>query len=846
MYRRAKFIWVPTQKIDHEAYFRLIASEPLRRDDGANKWVFFRKNFTVQKTPAAAKIRMTCDGRYQLFVNGNMAGRGPSRASPHFMRYDEIDISQHLKVGDNILAVLVHSPSVDLAWYETTKGSWQPVFGDGGLYADLQLEDEVISTDASWKCLEANAWDNAAPRTGWGQDFIEDFDARKFPSGWKQLGFKDHNWPNAQEMVSKGTDADKATGRGSHVPFPSLMPREIPQLAEHNCSPGRVVWAQAITPLPKKPIDQQLYNEQTGKPPAGMFEDTKNLLSNDDKTTFIKTMDGKDASILLAFNPYITGFPYIEIEASGGEIIEIAAGEALPGEFDGTDPKFGLKRPNFLTFAHLFRYTAKPGVQRFEKFEFTAIRALQITVRNAPNGIKIKHVGVRSINYPAKFEGQFQCDDPVLNDLWKIGRHTALQCMHDAYEDCPGREKRQWVGDGVIHFDISEAAFGPSGYALGRQFFLHAAESQRADGLLHMFTPGDNRGDGVIIPDFTLHWIRGVFKYWLTTGDEELVEQVYSAIEKALAWFARHRDEHGLLANIPFWHFIEWADIGRSGEAGAINALYGGALQAAAKLGDIIESSRAARRYGAMATTLIQSLNARHWNETRGAYVDEVDPETGAQGKRISQQTNALMIAFNLAPQEKWNTILKTITNKGTLKFTAAPPIFVNAPPFYEDTDIVRANTFYCHFLYEAFANAGRFDLALEHMHTAYKPMLATGTTTLWESFEPSASLCHVFSAAPVYHLSRHVLGVKTVGAGFSKICIAPQFGKLRNVQGTYPTPLGNVDIQWAKNEHGYEYEAQMPAEIKYELVPPSGFAAKSQSEKESGGRRTLKIMFTI
>lgn len=845
MHRRAKFIWIPSQIIDHEAYFRLVASEPLRRNDGVNKWVLFRKIITVDKAPKTANIKITCDGRYQLFVNGNLVARGPSRASPHFMRYDEIDISQHLQVGENILAVLVHSPGVDLAWYETTKGSWQPVFGDGGLYVDLQFGDEVITSDASWKCLEANAWDTAAPRTGWGQDFIEDFDARKFLSDWKQLGFKDKDWPNAQEMISHGTKADKATGRGSHEPFPSLMPREIPQLTEQNCIAERLVWAQAITPRPKDPIDQRLYNEQTGKPSAGMFENTKHLLSDDERTTLIKTMDGKDASILLAFNPYITGFPYIEIEADGGEIIEVAAGESLPGEFDGSDPKPGLKRPNFLTFAHLFRYTAKPGVQRFEKFEFTAIRALQITVRNAPNGIKIRHVGVRSINYPAKFEGQFQCDDPILNDLWKIGRHTALQCMHDAYEDCPGREKRQWVGDGVIHFDISEAAFGPSGYALGRQFFLHAAESQRADGLLHMFTPGDNRGDGVIIPDFTLHWIRGVYKYWLTTGDEDLVEQVYPVIEKALAWFARHVDEHGLLANIPFWHFIEWANIGRSGEAGAINALYGGALQAAAKLGNIIENSRAARRYDTMAATVIQSLNSRHWNEKRGAYVDEVDPETGEQGQRISQQTNALMIAFGLAPQEKWKTILKTITNKKALKFTAAPPIFMDAPPFNEDTDIVRSNTFYCHFLYEALAKSGRFDLALEHIHTAYKPMLATGTTTLWESFEPSASLCHVFSAAPVYHLSRHILGVQAIGAGFSKIRIAPQFGHLKNARGIYPSPQGSIDVKWERDRKSVLYTIEMLANMQFEIIPPNGFSIQNQSENKSNGRRILEIIFS-
>ncbi len=577
MFRKAKFIWDPEQKIDHEAYFKLDAFEPLRRDDGKNKWMFFRKNLSLAVPVSCAKMSITCDGRYQLFINGKLAGRGPSRATPHYMRYDEIDVTTHMKDGENTIAVLVHSPGVDLAWYETTKGAWQPVFGDGGLYVDLQIQHSGGETqclsDKTWKVLPAKAWRQDEPRTGWGQDFIEDFDANFFPKDWHTQEFNDNDWPFAQEMVSYGTLADIATGRGRHEPFPCLLPRTIPQLAEQDVEPERIVWAQAIIPHQNVPVDQQLYIEQTCDAPVGMFENTENLLNQNKSTTYVKTVDSLDAAIMLAFNPYITGFPHIEIEAFGGEIIEVAAAESLPGEYDGTDPTAGLKRTNFLTFAHMFRYTARPGRQKFEKFEFTAIRALQINVRNAPKGIKIHHVGVRTVNYPVKFEGAFACNDKVLNNLWEVGRHTALQCMHDAYEDCPGREKRQWIGDGVLQFDISSAVFGPSGYALGQQFFIHAAESQRADGLLHMFTPGDNRGDGVLLPDFTLHWINGVYNYWLTTGDEQLVEQVFPVIEKALGWFARHVNEHGLLANIPFWHFIEWAHIGRDGEAATINAL---------------------------------------------------------------------------------------------------------------------------------------------------------------------------------------------------------------------------------------------------------------------------------
>ncbi len=846
MKRTAHFIWTPAQSIDHEAYFRLLSTQSLHRGGDENRWVLFHKRFSLSAVPDAADINITCDGRYMLWLNGDRAGRGPARASPHFMRVDQIDVQERLQSGDNTIAVLVHSPGVDLAWYETTKGAWQPVFGDGGLYVDLALDCDGqrahICSDETWRCLDAKAWDRAAPRSGWGQDFIEDFDARLFDADWTAPDFDASDWQQAQVLRSEGSLGDKATGRGFYEPFSCLLPRQIAPLAEETIAPAKLVWTQSVSPRPDLPIDQRLYQEELTPAKAGMFANAPNLVTPDGPPALVTTTGATDASIMLKFDPYITGCPFIDIEAHGGEIIEVAAGEALPGEFDKANPKSGLKRPNHLTFAHIFRYHAKAGRQRFEKFEFTAVRALQITVRNAPKGIKIHHVGVRTLNYPAPLDGAFSCSDPLLDRLWQVGRHTALQCMHDAYEDCPGREKRQWIGDGVIHFDIAAAGFGPGAYALGRQFFMHGAESQRPDGLLQMFTPGDHRGDGVCIPDFTLLWIIGVEKYWLASADETLVEAVFPAIEKALAWFYRQSDASALLSGIPFWHFIEWAHVGRHGQSAPINALYAGALQAAANLAKLIESHRAARRYSARAAAVKAALNDRHWNDARTVYVDEVDPDTGKQGQRVSQQANALMIAFDIAPKSRWPGIIETICDETALKFTAAPPIFVNAPPFDEARDIVRANTFYCHFLYEALAKAGRFDLALDHMRDYYEPMLDAGATTLWESFEPSASLCHVFSATPVYQLSRHALGVQAMDAGFARVNIAPQFGDLQWAKGTYPTPLGDVDVSWRKGGKTITLTVTSPAHMQIEITPPAAHKITARDAQTKGDRCVTRL----
>jgi hypothetical protein len=158
---------------------------------------------------------------------------------------------------------------------------------------------------------------------------------------------------------------------------------------------------------------------------------------------------------------------------------------------------------------------------------------------------------------------------------------------------------------------------------------------------------------------------------------------------------------------------------------------------------------------------------------------------------------------------------------------------------FDPQEDVVLANTYFSHFVFSALGKAGRFDLALAQMRRFYEPMLATGTTTLWESFDPAASLCHAFSAAPVYQLSAHVLGVQPVEPGFGRFRIALQPGDLEYARGTYPTHLGGVVVSWSKDDTGLELEFDVPPGAIAEVIPPPGFQTDAPGlEYEPGNHR--------
>lgn len=829
MYRRAKFIWTSKQAIDGAAGFRFFIGPVVRRDEGRNRWFLFRRRLDLPAAADEAELTLTVDGRYQLFVNGARIGRGPMRCSPLYQRTDRYDLKPHLRAGENAIALLVHVYGVDTSWYETVKGEWQAVFGDGGVWCEgtarCGAQTVDILSDVHWRALECEAWDSTTPRVNWGLGFVESHDARKMPVGWTEPGFDDGAWDAVHELVFGGGPPDSLLGGFSIEPFPTLVPREIPFGDESIVRAERIVDVAAVVPRADLPLEKRLYEEELVPLASGMVEDPEALL-RENGVTVVRTTAAHDVAVLLDFGRIHSGHPYVEIEARGGEVIEIAVAEGAPGEWN--EPP--AERPRITRDSghgtHVVRYVARPGRQRFEKFEWSAVRWAQLVVRNAPAGVRLHDFASVYVRYPAEERGNFECSDPLLERLWKVGRYTLQLCMHDAWEDCPGREQRQWLGDVSVEYHVGQAAFGPSVNPLNRQFLRQAAESQRPDGLTQMFAPGDHRTNAILIPDWTLQWILDAEQHLLYSGELDVIEEVFPAVQRALAWFERHIGEHGLVADMPYWHFHDWAALGRRGEAATLNAVLVGALRAAAFLARALESLRAARRYEALADSIAAALNRRHWDEGRGVYVDTIAAGEGAQflDRRVSQHANAAMILWDIAPRERWARMIAAITDPSRVKFTAAPPIAPSGEPFDPERDVVLANTFFSHFVHRALCKAGRFDLSLEIMRARYGRMLARGATTLWESYDPTASLCHGFSATPVFVLSSEVLGVAPLEAGFRRFKVAPQLGDLTSARGVFPTVRGDVFVGWTIEGATLRLAVTVPPASEAEIIAPRGF----------------------
>jgi len=824
MKTRAPFVWHPDQKIDPMGFLAL-NRHARPRADGQNRWFLFRRSVDLGEGTGPARVRITVDGRYQAFLNGQRVGRGPIRCSPLFQRFDVLDLTPFLRPGRNTLAVLVHTYGVDTAWYETVKGLWSATFGDGALWVEGDGDGAAFDTGPAWRCVQSHAWDSDTARMNNGLGFIEALDANHLPADWTATDFDDSTWAGAQVLMAGGGGPEGFFGGMETRPFPTLIERAIPALAEWPEHPVRLVWARGLVPRPDLPVEQRSYAEALCPLPDGELEDTGALARGTGAR--ITTAPGCDVALLLDFGRLITGYPRLTLDARGGEVVEIAVSEHLPGEWDeggaAADARITPK-PVLGLDAHVCRYVARQGRQTFERFEWSAIRWMQVTVRNAPHGVHLEEIGATATHYPVSDAGGFACSDPFLERLWHTGAYTLKLCMHDGWEDCPSREQRQWLGDATVEHLVGQAAFGPQIAPLNALYLRQVAESQRPDGLTQMFAPGDHARDGLLIPDWTLQWILNAGDHWMHTADLETIEAIFPAILRALAWFDRHLSPAGLVADMPYWHFMDWASVGRAGEACTLNAQLAGCHEVAAMLAQALDNAGDARRHTARAASLRAALEARHWDERRGVYVDCVDPRTGAQDLRVSQHANAAMVLWGGAPPERAARALARICDPSRLVFTPGPPITAHQADFDPEHDVVLANTFYAHFVYSALAEGGMLGRAIELMRDRLGPMIAKGSSTLWESLEPTASLCHGFSASPTWQLSTRVLGISPGAAGFARIRVRPDLAGLESAEGVVPTPHGPVSVRLDATAEGHRARIEAPAGIPLDVIAPPGF----------------------
>ncbi|MBB6672492.1 alpha-L-rhamnosidase-related protein [Cohnella nanjingensis] len=757
--------------------------------DANNVYAEARQTFeAADGERAGAKLRISANQAYKVYLNGAEIGRGPAPADLSWMTYDTYEVSDRLRSGTNVLAVLAHN-------FGKEDIVTRQLQGPGGLICQLDLYGtdagdaapiRTIASGADWRCRRSPRWKSSSRLHLWG-GFKEIVDVAR-EDGWEQADYDDSAWPFA-EVVAEAEQPDS--------PWPRLLAREIPFLRQTLKRPVAVVSAE--------PYLGALSSPDAALPGGGV----------EASVAMDASVPGSLPQITYDFGAEIVGYPELEVYAEEGGVLQLYYGESLE-------------------MALMDTFLLRKGSNTLAPFGRRAFRYMKVAALATPLPLRISRLQVRFVHYPFTGEASFQCSDERLNRIWETGRYTTIVNSQHHFEDCPYREAALWVADAVVMAKVVYQTFNDP--ALVRKSLLQGARIQNADGSIPGTGPQRNP---FLLPDFCAHWLFGVRAYYAYTRDRAFIEEIWPYAIKLADWFADQEDEQGLFAGADrdgWWCFIDWSDdIDRRDRATAVSCFYYKFLHTAAFMAEELGDADRAEGFRRRADALRQTIRARFRVPGTGLYADCLT-EAGLSSS-VTAQTNFAAAWSGIMEAEEAADFVRRHYLTGKL-----PPI--RGAFFYH---IVLETLFNCGYAEEAvrlirdywgaMLDRGAttwwetFDPSLP-FPTTPSPYMGHTPTFLQDSIP--VSLSHGWGASPTYLLSSEVLGVNMAEAGIGAVALAPTAVEgIAWASGVIPTPQGDIRAEWKREEGGtVRFRATIPEGLSW---THRGLASVETSSREGG-----------
>lgn len=411
----------------------------------------------------------------------------------------------------------------------------------------------------------------------------------------------------------------------------------------------------------------------------------------------------------------------------------------------------------------------------------------------------IRNFRVIESTYPCKPLAFFQSSEEKLNKIFEMCTLTSKLCSEDTFVDCPTYEQTFWVGDARVEALVNYAAFGD--YPLARRSLELAGESLTRSPLVESHVPS---AWPVIIPAWSFLWAIACYEHYWFTGDIEFLKKIYPKMLLQAKNAANYLN-HNNLFEIEAWNLTDWAPMDHPHE-GVVTANQGWlcwALDSTAKVATVLGEHQDAEWCKKVSSLISDACNEFLWNDEKDAFTDCLKP-TGEHSEVFSLQTQCILALAGIPVPEKVHRIREILTDNTSESFVQP-----GTPFFY-------------FFMLEYLEKINENERILEIIREKWGFMLEQGATTCWEVLPGclsegrwTRSHCHAWSAAPAYFLKKLQLGIVPISPGFSNVLFRPHpFGLLR-VAGSYPTPKGEISVEWEYKDDGFHYSVTPPEGIE-------------------------------
>lgn len=462
---------------------------------------------------------------------------------------------------------------------------------------------------------------------------------------------------------------------------------------------------------------------------------------------------------------------YIKKEKVDGGILfdfgkETFAGTVITGLTEKkTQINFGESREEALddTFSVIhFMEEPKEGKLSYEPFAFRYVYVGG--QENAKIAAEYEYLSLEQ-------KGDFSCGEELINEVYRVAAYTFQLNCREFFLDGIKRDRWVWSADAYQSLFVN------------RYLYLDPQIEKRTLIALGGKSPFVMHINGIM--DYSFFWVMSLYEYYVTYGDVNFLKQIYGQMKEVMDFCKSRADEDGFIRGREGdWIFIDWAPMDKMGALCGEQILYAKALECYAKICGIIGAPIEGADTTAQA--LCAQIFEKFYDAAQGVFIDSY--ESGK--KNVTRHSNILAYLFLPCSTEQKKNIYEKVLLNGKIRQITTPYF-----KFYE-------NQVHC--------MEGNEKLLEQSLRSYYGGMLKMGATTLYEEYDPAMqgrehyamygnpyekSLCHAWSASPIYLLGAYRLGVKNTGIAYDHFEVAPNPGDLGTFSGRVPLLGGYVQV---------------------------------------------------
>ncbi|MHA3772278.1 family 78 glycoside hydrolase catalytic domain [Verrucomicrobiota bacterium sgz303538] len=748
----------------------------------------YRKEFqpTDGKPIKRVTIYATALGIYELQLNGSRVG--DAYFAPGWTDYRQrvyyrsYDVSQLMQNGANCLGATVAD-----GWYSGYVGyglfvGYGPnkvgrnIYGKTpALLAQLEIEyadgsRQIIPTDASWKVTSDGPIREADLLMG------ESYDARKEMADWSRPGFDDSAWKNAIQAEENGSTKAtwSDTGGKREVELGFVQP---PKLQAYSAQPVRVT--QELKPVSVK--------EQA--PGVFIFDMGQNFAGN----------------------------VRLSVKGPAGTQIRLRYGEMLHS--DGRLMTENLRRARATDFYTLSGNAS--GETWTPQFTFHGFQFVEVT--GWPGKPDTDAITGLVIHSDTPLTSQFECSDPMANQLFKNIVWTQRANFIDLPTDCPQRDERMgWMGDAQIY--VRTATYNADVAAFFTKWMNEVEEAQLPSGAYPDYCPWPMQHGHAFAPAWTDAGVIVPWTIWQVYGDTRIIERHWSSLKRFMDW--REKESRNNLGVVHGNEFGDWLAITEKTPIDYIDSVY---LGYTAKL-----MSEMARAIG-------KQEDAAHYSElfdkVRTAFAQKYVKPDGSLNVD-TQTAYALALFTGLMPEDLRAKAGEQLAAKIHAAGTRMGTGFLGTRP-----------------ILPVLTSVGLHDLAMQLFQSRKFPSwgyeVEQGATSIWErwdsytkehGFEGESgknnasmnSFSHYSFGAVCEWMFQTLAGIDLAEPGYRKLLIRPSPAtpgsnpdreSISWVRASYDAPTGKIVSAWKREAGHFHFDVMIPANTTATIELPANFA---------------------